>query len=98
MLKVATLSLFLATPVLAHSEPNPALDFCLGFAELAKAIAIARDRGVDEAAVLNLLLDEGLFEQAPKLSYRVVREVFESPLDPEEIRETGFLNCMEAMK
>ena len=98
MLKVATLSLFLATPALAHSEPDPVVEFCLSFAELGKGIAIARDRGIKEVDVLNLLLAEGLFEGSPKINYRIVREVFESPLGPEEIREAGFINCMEAMK
>ncbi len=88
----------IAAPAFAHSKPDPDVSFCLSYAELGKGIAKARDAGYDEATVLNALLRGGLFDAAPQFSYRIVREVFESPLGPEEIREAGFINCMEAMK
>ena len=90
-------SLFIAaTPAIAH--PDPTVAACLDFADLARSVAIARDDGYDEADVLNVLIKSGLFDKSPGLSYRVVREVFESQYGPEEIREAGFMSCMDALR
>ena len=94
--RALAISIAAATPALAH--PDPVVEACLDFADLARSVAIARDAGYDEAAVLNVLIKSGLFEKSPGLSYRVVREVFESPYGPEDIREAGFMSCMEALR
>ena len=92
---VAAALVAFATPALAH--PSPDVAACLEFADLGKAIAKARDAGYSDADVLNVLLESGLFEQSPRFTYRIVEEIFSLNATPEQIREAGFLGCMEAL-